>query len=311
MTAATSSYSSRMLIMFFPVLLLAGGCAHEAPKPEVVFPKPPEESIKSSSEFEQKGDLTAAVERLKIALTIDPGNIRAQEELKRLLIKRNIEAEKRYRAGLALKELNPDAARKEFLAALRIRSDYMEAVRALKDLQLEASEATLQARAKKEAASKTHPKNQPPDDVLLEETYLDTAIALYDDGNYSSAIQELQKAKSHSPNDPEVNKYLNLSWYNSGIVWFKKKEYRKALDAFAMVKKKFENVDDYIRKSRQALKNEAEDLYKMGLKFFREQKLQDAISKWNAVLAINPDHHKAKEYIEKAKKLLNALQERR
>jgi tetratricopeptide (TPR) repeat protein len=311
MTGNTSAYQHRTILLSFWVLLFAGGCAHEAPKPTVSITKHPDESIKRSSEFEEKGDLTAAVERLKIALTVDPDNIKAQEELKRLMVKRNIEAEKRYKVGLTLKGSDPDGARREFLAAIRTRSDYMEAVKALKDLQLESSEATLSVRAKKEAASRSQPKEQGSVDEILEETYLDNAIALYDEGNFASAIQELQKAKSRKPNDPEVNKYLNLAWYNSGIAWFKKKEYRKALEAFSAVKKKFEAADDYIRKCRQAMKDEAEEIYRMGLKFFREQKLQEAIAKWNAVLAINPDHSKAIEYIEKAKKLQNALKERR
>ncbi len=308
MIAIRISRPSGTRLLLLLAILFAGGCAHT---PVTTFPELPEASIKSSSEFEQKGNLTAAVERLKIALTIDPANTRAQEELKRLMLKRNIEAEKRYKAGLALRESDSDGARKEFIAALRIRSDYMEAVKALKDLQLESSEATLQVRARKEAASRQQTKNQQQEEESLDDTHLDTAIAFYDDGNYASAIQELQRAKLRTPNDPEVNKYLNLSWYNSGIAWFNKKDYHKALDAFSMVKKKFENVDDYIRKCRQSMKNVAEDLYKMGLKFFREQKLQAAIEKWNAVLVINPDHTKAKEYIEKTKKLLNALQEQR
>jgi tetratricopeptide (TPR) repeat protein len=299
------NFSFATLILSTLAILCTGGCT------PVVFTKLPQESIKSSSEFELKGDLTAAVERLKIALAIDPGNIKAEEELKRLTVKRDIEAEKHYQAGQTLKGSDPEGARKEFLAAIRIRSDYMDAVRALKDLQLESSEATLHARARKEAASRTQPKYQESLDEILEETRLENAIELYDEGNYTSAIQELQKAKSHTPNDPEIKKYLNLSWYNYGISLFKKKEFRKALDAFSMLKKNFEDVDKYIQKCQQALKKEADDLYKIGMKYFREQKLQEAISKWNAVLSINPDHIKAKEYIIKAKKLLNALKERR
>ncbi|MEI6208847.1 MAG: tetratricopeptide repeat protein [Desulfuromonadales bacterium] len=317
MSGNISGFSSRTPILLLWALLLSGGCAHETPKPTEEIIKPPEkpvinsQELEKSEQYEQKGDLTAAVERLKIALTIDPGNIRAQEEMKRLIVKRNSEAEKRYQAGLARKKTDPDGARKEFLAALRIRSDYTEAVRALKDLQLESSEFSIQTRARKEAASRIQVKHQESVEDILEEAYIDNAIAFYDAGNYAAAIQELQQAKIRSPNDPEINKYLNLSWYNSGIAWFKMKEYKKALDAFSKVKKKFENSDDYIRKSRLALTHDEEELYKMGLKFFREQKLQEAITKWNAVLAINPGHSKAKEYIEKTKKLLNALKEHR
>jgi hypothetical protein len=55
------------------------------------------------------------------------------------------------------------------------------------------------------------------------------------------------------------------------------------------------------------LKSLADEFYRAGLKFYREQKLNEAIVKWNTVLDIEPDHQKAKEYILKSKKLLQAL----
>lgn len=272
------------------------------------FPKPPEESIQTSSVKEEEGDITAAVEQLKIALTIDPGNKKAEEALQRLTAKRDQEAEKHFNAGMVLKASDPVRASKEFIAALRIRSDYPEAVAELKNLQLETSEEKIQARAKKEAAASV--KTQAQDSEEEEEPYLDRAIAYYEDADYPAAIRELQKAKARHPNDPEIQKYLNLSWYNSGISWFKKNEFKKALDSFTKLNANYENVTDYIRKSRQGLKNKAEYTYKLGLKYYREQKLQEAITQWNSVLEIDPEHQKARGYIEKAKKLLEALRNR-
>jgi tetratricopeptide (TPR) repeat protein len=293
----------------FPALALplVAGCAGMFGNS--TFEKLPEASVQTSSIMEEQGDITLAVEELKIALTIDPDNKKAQGELKRLLEKRNFEAEKRFKAGMALRDKDPARAAKEYLAALRIRSDYPEAVAELKNLQLESSEATIQARADNKAAIAAKAKAMEEDDD--EATYLETAIAFYEDGDYTSAIKELQEAKGRYPNDPEIHRYLNLSWYHSGIIWFKKKDYRKALDAFGRVKKGFESVDDYTRQSRQALKGSAEDLYKMGLKFFREQKLSEAIGKWQAALEIEPQHQKAREYIEKARKLQEALRKQR
>lgn len=299
------------LLSGLAVLLLAGGCAHEAPQ------LPPSsqalnDSVKKSHEQEFRGDLTAAVEQLKIALTIDPDNSVAREELKRLTIKRDQLAEKHYRSGITLAEKDASSAQREFLKALRIRSDYPEAVRALKELQLESSEHTIQARAKKQVAARTQqPKSTVEYEESVEATYLDTAIAFYEDGNYGAAISALQKAKSKSPRDPEVNRYLNLSWYKSGVALFNRHDYRQALDAFVRVAKRFELVEEYISKCRQALKDKAENLYRVGLKFFREQKLQGAIAKWNEVLAIDPEHKKSREYITRAQKLLDALKDRR
>lgn len=306
-----SGYISSFFIpILLSLLLMAGGCAHvESVRKVQDFPKQPEDSMKSSTVLEDKGDISAAVEELKIALTLDPDNLKAKEQLGRLVEKRNKLAGEHYQAGMALKQSDLQGAKREFLMALRIRSDYQDAMLELKNLQLESSEATLQVRAKREAASavRANERSQASYEEAADETTFERAVSLFEDGDYATAIHEFQKAKSHSPNDSEIQRYLNLCWYDLGIALSRKKEYRKALEAFSKVKKGFENVDDYLKKSRSGLKQQAEELYKLGLKFFREQKLQDAISRWNAVLEIEPDHLKSKEYIEKAKKLQKAL----
>lgn len=292
------------------MLLLAVGCArNEQLRSVQSFPKQPEESIKSSTVLEDKGDIAAAVEELKIALTLDPNNQKAKEQLGRLTEKRNRLAGEHFQAGMALKQTDLQAAKREFLAALRIRTDYQQAMQELKNLQLESSEATLQARAKKEAEAtvRAHERGQTAYEETIEETTFDRAVALFEDGDYAAAAQEFQRAKTHAPNDHEIQRYLNLCWYNLGIAYFKKKECRKAVDSFSKVKKGFEGVDEYLRKCRSGLKHDAEEVYKLGLKFYREQKLPEAIARWHAVLDLEPEHLKAKEYIEKAKKLQNAL----
>jgi len=295
--------------------LLLCSCAHDPTQSNLAgvpdnFTARREESFKNSAIKEERGDITEAVEELKVALTIDPQNKRTRDELARLMEKRNREAEKRLKAGMALKDSDPLAAVKEFIAALRIRSDYREAMEALKSLQLESSEASLKARIKKQATPT--PKVQGEDTEEYESTsYMDTAVSFYEEGDYASAIRELQKARTRHPRDPEIQKYLNLSWYNSGVSWFNKKDFNKALESFASVKAGFERVNDYVKRCRQELSKNAENLYKIGLKFFREQKLQEAIDQWNAVLRIEPGHQKAREYIEKASKLLNTLKKQR
>lgn len=291
-------------------LLLIGGCAQiESARMVQSFPKQPEASMQSSTDLEGKGDISAAVEELKIALTLDPDNQKAKQQLARLIEKRNKLAEEHYQAGMKMKQTDLQGAKREFLAALRVRTDFQEAMLELKNLQLESSEATLQVRAKREAqlAARTQERSQIATEEDVEETSFDRAVSLFEDGDYAAAAHEFQKAKSHAPNDPEIHRYLNLCYYDLGLAQFKKKDYKKALDSFAKVKKGFEGVDDYVKRCRSGLRHQAEDLYKLGLKFFREQNLQEAIIRWNGVLEIEPEHHKAKEYIEKAKKLQNAL----
>ena len=114
------------LVGLLSTLLISAGCAHNN-APGKAFA---EQTVKASSTHEKKGDLVKAVEELKIALVVDPGNSKAREELNRITVKRNLEADKHLKAGIAVRDSNPQGARKEFVAALRIRGDYPEAVTA-------------------------------------------------------------------------------------------------------------------------------------------------------------------------------------
>lgn len=286
------------------------GCAPQAVKPDmegmeekitaekkISGPFKPlwESHIKKASDLEQKGNLSAAAEELKIALTIYPDDSDTKEKLRQIAEARDRAAEKRYKKGLSLKKSDPSAAASEFLAALRIKPDYHAAVDELRGHHLAYAQHKLQGR------SGSHEVEAAGDDPL------EIAITFYNDGDYKSAIEEFLKAKSQYPKNQDVIKYLNLSYYNSGINYYEKKEYKQALDMFLSVKSGFEKVNEYIKKTRSGLVKTAEDLYKMGLKFYREQQLNEAIAQWKNVLEIAPNHAKAKEYIERAKKLLESL----
>ena len=244
------------VVFFVWLVLMASGCAHvknQAPGTAEV-----KQLVETSTIMEKRGDIVSAVEDLKIALAIDPTNAKALEELNRLVAKRNRDAEQHYRAGVAVRNSNAQAAQKEFLDALRLRPDHQEALTALRELQLAAAETGIQARLKKEAARtsiQVRPKKHADEEELDIETYsLDIAVSAFEDGDYSTAIREFSKMKSRYPNDPDIKAYLDRSWYNNGIDQFNTKNFRKALESFSKVPKGFDNVGDYMGKCKKALK---------------------------------------------------------
>ena len=252
-------HHSRTAVTLLWVALMAGGCAHvEKPASTAAVA---EKLVETSTTMEKRGEIVGAVEDLKVALAIDPDNTRAREELNRMLAKRNSEAEQHYRAGTAARDSNAQEARREFLNALRLNPDHAEAITALRELQLSTSEAIIQARLKKEAArtsAKERPKAHADDEDLDLDAYsLDIAVSAFEEGDYATAIREFGKMKARYPNDPDIQAYIDRSWYNQGIALFNRKNYRKALEAFSKVRKGFDNVDGYIAKCRQALKPES------------------------------------------------------
>ena len=238
-----------LIVMVFTIT----GCASTAPGPTFV-----QKTVQISTALEEKGDIVDAVEELKIALTVDPKNTKVQESLARLLTKRDQQAEKHLRTGIALRNSNPAEARKEFLRALRIRNDYSEALTALRELQLNSSKALIQNRIKKEAkaaASKAAAQEkEAEEDTSTGDYSLDIAISALEDGDFSTAISEFEKIRAVYPNDPDIKEYLDKSWFNYGKASYIKMEYKKALSSFTKVRKGYENVDDYIAKCKQALK---------------------------------------------------------
>lgn len=251
--------NNRFVFLLLGLVLMAGGCAHvEKPAPDTAEA---EKRVETSISMERRGDVVSAIEDLKVALVIDPYNKKALEELNRLIVRRNHEAEQHYRAGAAARDSNSQEARKEFLNALRLNPDHEQALAALRDLQLASSEAIIQARLKKEAArasTKVRPKVHAEEEELDMDTYsLDIAASAFEEGDYATAIREFGKMKVRYPHDPDIQAYLDRSWYNNGITQFNKKNYRKALDSFSKVRKGFDHVDSYIAKCREALKGDS------------------------------------------------------
>ncbi len=242
------------LVGFCCVLLISAGCAHiDAPGKAFA-----EQTVQTSSTLEKKGEFAKAVEELKVALAADPDNSSVREKLSRLIVKRDQEAARHFKAGIALPDSNPKGAKKEFLEALRIRGDYPEAVTALRGLQLESAEDRIRVRTRKEArhaAARAHEKTEAAEDEADGEDYsLDVAISSFDTGDYDTAIHEFGKMKARYPNDPDIQLYLDRSWYNAGIALFTKKDYSKALASFAKVPKGFDRVNEYTAACRSALK---------------------------------------------------------
>lgn len=214
--------------------------------------------VETAAKQEDRGETGKSVKELKIALTIDPDNTKARQELNRLASRQEKEAEAHFIIGNSLRNSNPLKAQKEMLAALRLRPDYPEALTSLRELQLMKAEAKIQARLKREAAKatgKSPAKHAEEDDDTYPDDYsLETAVTAFEAGDYSTAIKEFEKMNASYPNDPDIQAYLERSWYNSGIAHYNRKDYRKALAAFSKVRKGFERVDEYLTLCRQHLK---------------------------------------------------------
>ncbi len=117
----------------------------------------------------------------------------------------------------------------------------------------------------------------------------DRAIAQSQKGNWNDATQRLKKALADHPENADI-------LYDLGVSTFKNAEFDKALAYFT------KSADTAT--APQALREQA--YFNAGNAQVRLKQLEQAIESYDKVLALNPDHKKAKHNKEVVKKMLES-----
>ena len=139
--------------------------------------------------------------------------------------------------------------------------------------------------------------------------YRKLGIELYNNGDFNDAIIEFQKALNTNPDDKVARNYMSLAYYELGYDSFNKADYSEAIKAFERSREydsSCERCESYIKLSEENFK----DLhYRKGVSYFGEEKLAEAISEWELVYDMDPNYKDVDKNIEKAKNLMNRLEE--
>ena len=123
-------------LIYIIVAVLVIGCVQiKKPLEEITgVPKErsAEEYIQKGREYEDKGDMVAALKQYKLAMAVDSKNKEAIKSRNRVEIELRRSAEEHYKAGLKFhKKGEYDFARHQFLIALRLRPDHPEVIKML------------------------------------------------------------------------------------------------------------------------------------------------------------------------------------
>lgn len=160
-----------------------------------------------------------------------------------------------------------------------------------------------------ETAGKPEMQEAEPSEEDQAVAYRKLGIELYNQGNFSDAIIELQKALNTNSDDRIAKSYMSLSYYELGYVSFNNADYPEAIKSFERSREydnNCERCDSYIELSQENFK----DLhYRKGVSFFGEEKLAEAIDEWELVYTMDPNYKDVDKNIEKAKNLMNRLEE--
>ena len=138
------------------------------------------------------------------------------------------------------------------------------------------------------------------------EQMLSKALAYYKAKNYGEAASISEKVLEYDPANKQARNLINESYYQTGKLLIQRKKYQRALDVFGRVDSGYKDIRESIGFAKKQL---AGDHYLRGVKYFTDEELDKAIKEWEATLALDPNHPKAKKDIDNARSLLQKLKD--
>jgi len=297
---------------------------------------------KLAFESEERRELWKALLLWQVVLSFEPDNREASEKIANLREQIRTESDKHFNQGIAYaKSQSIRAARKEFLIALTYNPENVLAAHYLKyelaepDFILyETSESdTLKRIAEKvykdsEKAFLIGYFNDLDDNEKIEkgvklkipvieplvsvektspEEILKKAEALIAARKYEEAILLVQKILQYDTSNSDANGLLNVAYYSQGKAYIEQQEYQKALRIFKKIGKNYRDTGDIIKTLERHLNAEAEIHFRKGIEHFLNEELSEAIKEWELTLHLDPDYPKAREEIEKTRRMIENL----
>ena len=132
-----------------------------------------------------------------------------------------------------------------------------------------------------------------------------------DRNDYPLALGDLDKLLAADPGNREGVTLKKLVLYRQGKAEIDQKNYvasYKTLNVLARLQPDYEDVPKLLQQTKGRV---VEQHYQEGIRFYREEKLPQAIAEWKHVLDMEPQHANAKKNIEQAERLLRGLEQRR
>jgi tetratricopeptide (TPR) repeat protein len=128
--------------------------------------------------------------------------------------------------------------------------------------------------------------------------------------NYEEALTSVDRLMASNPRHPEGIDLKKSILYSLGKSQLEQQNYHESLRTFIQLAKLAPNYEDSAALLRQARSRSARLHYAEGLRFYREEKLEEAITEWKLVLDLDPRHPSARRNIEQAEAILKRLEQR-
>ena len=140
-------------------------------------------------------------------------------------------------------------------------------------------------------------------------SYRNAGLELFNEKKYDEAVIEFKKVVNADPQDFKTQEYLFKAHFSSAQDLLKKKQYQAA-------DKQLQACLDFRSDCLQCLPliKQCEDSYKelhyqLGIRYFGEEKLENAINEWQLVKKLDPHYKQVQENIRKAEKISTKIQQ--
>lgn len=131
-----------------------------------------------------------------------------------------------------------------------------------------------------------------------------------DRSDFSDALGSVDKYLAGKPGDREGLTLKKQALYGQAKSQMEARQYPESIQSLTQLTRLQPDYEDAPALMKQARVRIVEQHYTQGVRFYREEKLKEAIAEWRVVLEMDPSHANARRNIDQAEKLLRGLEQR-
>ena len=128
--------------------------------------------------------------------------------------------------------------------------------------------------------------------------------------DYGDALGTVDKYLTSKPGDREGLTLKKQALYGQAKSQMEARQYPASIQSLTLLTRLQPDYEDASALLKQARTRLVEQHYTQGVRFYREEKLKEAISEWRLVLEMDPGHANARRNIDQAERLLRGLEQR-
>ncbi len=130
-------------------------------------------------------------------------------------------------------------------------------------------------------------------------------------GEYPTVLAETNRVLAATPRHAEAIELRKVALYRTGKREFEEGRYAESYRTLLELAKLAPGYEDSAATLQASRDRLVRQHYSAGLRFFAEERVEEAIAQWRLALAYDPQHESSRRNLEQAERILKGLEERR